>query len=231
MSCWAFIFARGGSKGLPGKNIKPLNGKPLIAYAIESAKSVSVIERVFVSTDDREIANVAEKYGAEIPFIRPSELATDNASEWLAWQHAVSEVQTMHGNFETFVSLPTTAPCRTVTDIEKTVNKLDSKTDIVVTVSESNHNPYFNVLKMDKDGLCHRFIDSPETVTRRQDVPQAFNMTTAVYVSRPDYILSAKSMWEGVMRAQIIEPLNAIDIDDESDFKLAELVIQDRANT
>lgn len=216
---------------MPGKNIKLLNDKPLIAYAIEMAKAVPAIERVFVSTDDQGIAEVAEQFGADIPFIRPAELATDTASEWLAWQHAVTEVQAQYGEFDTFVSLPTTAPCRTVDDVSNTINKLDSETDMVVTVSESHHNPYFNVVKIDGSGECQKFLESTENIVRRQDVPQAYNMSTVAYVSRPQHILSSNSIWEGVMKAHIIPPLNAIDIDNEIDFKLAELILRDRLNT
>ncbi len=227
MKTYAFIFARGGSKGLPGKNIKMLLGKPLIAHAIDMAKKVPEIDRVFVSTDSKEIAQVAKEYGAEVPFIRPEELSSDTAPEWNAWQHAVSYVKTHYGPFDCFISLPTTAPCREIKDIKRALDQLQEGVDMVVTASKSGHHPYFNMLKTDSTGFSSKFIDS-ESVSRRQEVDQAFNMTTVAYVSRPDFILENSSIWDGTLKMQEVDALNAIDIDDESDFSLAELVLQDR---
>lgn len=109
----AFIFARGGSKGLPGKNIKPLAGKPLVTYSIETAQRCSSIECVFVSTDDADIASVARESGATV-IVRPAELATDTSPEWLSWRHAIEWVESHHGKFDGFVSLPATSPLRSV---------------------------------------------------------------------------------------------------------------------
>lgn len=227
MTNFAFIFARGGSKGIPGKNIKPIAGKPLIAHSIELALRSSIIDRVFVSTDDQDIAQVAREYGAEVPFIRPAELASDTASEWLAWQHAVRFIQEEIGSFQTFISLPTTAPCRVLNDIEGAHALLNGDVDIVVTAAESHHNPHFNMLKKTSH-YYEKFIVSAEGYTRRQDVPKAYNMTTVAYVTTPDFILNNSSIWDGIMQAHIVNPLNAIDIDDENDFKLAELILEDR---
>ena len=119
MKVVAFIFARGGSKGLPGKNIRPLGGKPLIAWSIEHALAVKRIERVIVSTDSEEIAAVARDYGAEVPFIRPAELAQDDSPEWLSWRHALNYLGETTGALpEVMVSVPTTAPLRLAIDIE-----------------------------------------------------------------------------------------------------------------
>jgi N-acylneuraminate cytidylyltransferase len=227
MSNFAFIFARGGSKGVVGKNIKPIAGKPLIAHSIELALANDSIDQLFVSTDNDDIASVAEKYGAQVPVVRPAHLATDNASEWLAWQHAVSFVKENIGDFERFISLPTTAPCRSHEDVSGAIEKLESDVDIVVTATESHHHPCFNMLKFDQ-GAYSKFIDSDADISRRQDVQQAFNMTTVAYVSRPDFILNSNSLWDGRMQVQIVNALNAIDIDSEDDFKLAELVLKNR---
>lgn len=119
MNTVAFIFARGGSKGLPGKNIRPLGGKPLIAWSIDQALAVKRIARVIVSTDSREIADVARKYGAEVPFIRPEQLARDDSPEWLSWRHALNYLMDTDGALpEAMVSIPTTAPLRLPIDIE-----------------------------------------------------------------------------------------------------------------
>ena len=123
MSIVGFIFARGGSKGLPGKNIRPFCGKPLIAWSIDHARAVSRIDRVIVSTDSHEIAEVALAAGAEVPFIRPAELAQDNSSEWLAWRHALNFVRQTDGALpEVMVSIPTTAPLRVPDDIKRCVD-------------------------------------------------------------------------------------------------------------
>ena len=227
MKTFAFIFARGGSKGLPGKNIKMLAGKPLISYAIGLAKKMPEIDRVFVSTDNEEIAQIANEYGAEVPFVRPETLSSDTAYEWQAWQHAVDYVQTHIDTFDRFVSLPTTAPCREEKDIKGALNQLQDNVDMVVTASKSSHHPCFNMLKTDSTGFSSKFIEV-DTVSRRQDVEQAFNMTTVAYVTRPGFILANNSIWDGTLKMQEVDLLNAIDIDDASDFKLAELILQDR---
>ena len=117
MTSYAFIFARGGSKGLPGKNIKPLLGKPLIQYSIEVALQTSGINKVFVSTDDADIAKVSRLNGA-IVIERPVELAQDDSPEWQAWKHAIGWVREQYGDFEEFISLPATSPLRSVKDVE-----------------------------------------------------------------------------------------------------------------
>ena len=126
MKAVAFIFARGGSKGLPGKNIRPLGGKPLIAWSIEHALAIKRIARVIVSTDSEEIAAVARDYGAEVPFIRPAELARDDSPEWLAWRHALNFLRETTGELpEVMVSVPTTAPLRLALDIENCLDEYE----------------------------------------------------------------------------------------------------------
>ena len=228
MKTWAFIFARGGSKGLPGKNIKPLLGKPLIAYSIELALDMPEIDRVIVSTDDEAIARVSREYGAQVPFERPAELAGDRASEWLAWRHGVEWVEDHWGEFDRFVSLPATSPCRIRSDVAECLGRLTENVDIVVTATQSQHNPHFNMIKEAPSGGFIKFNDTSINVTRRQDVPQAYNMATVAYVCRPSFIRSRDSLWEGRMEAVVIDPANAVDIDTEFDFKMAELIMGDR---
>ena len=118
MRTFAFVFARGGSKGIPRKNLHLLDGKPLLVWSIELGQSLPEMERVFVSTDDDEIAEVANVFGAEV-IPRPAELAQDTSLEWLAWQHAINSVQARYGLFDRFFSLPTTAPLRSQEDVRK----------------------------------------------------------------------------------------------------------------
>lgn len=224
----AFIFARGGSKGIPRKNIKPLAGKPLIGYAIDIGLSSDLIDRVIVSTDDEEIAQVARKLGAEVPFLRPGHLAQDDSPEWLAWQHALQTLQHQEDTRpEVFVSIPPTSPLRQVEDVEKCIRLLArGDTDVVITVTEAHRNPYFNMVRMDGDGLAHLLVDGGSSVVRRQDAPLVYDMTTVAYAARPEFVLEARSVFDGRVRALFVPPERALDIDMELDFQFAEFLLR-----
>ncbi|MFN8750646.1 MAG: cytidylyltransferase domain-containing protein, partial [Betaproteobacteria bacterium] len=169
MKTVAFIFARGGSKGLPGKNVLPLCGKPMIAWSIAHAKAVERIERVIVSTDDEAIATVAREYGAETPFLRPAELARDDSPEWLAWRHALIYLHENGGLPDAMVSVPVTAPLREPTDIERCLDVFETgDADVVVTVSEAHRSPYFNMVRQNEDGTVGLVIAPAAKVVRRQ---------------------------------------------------------------
>ena len=221
----AFVFARGGSKGLPGKNIHPLHGKPLIAHSIDVANELIEIERVIVSTDDPGICAVSKQFGAEVPFLRPAELATDTAAEWLCWQHAVRFMIEKIGDFDVFISLPATAPLRTTSDVEICLETFKTGNfDTVVTVTDANRHPDFNMLRR-VDGHFERVGKS--CVTRRQDAAQVFDMTTVAYVTSPEFILNNTSIFDGNIGAVNIPKARAIDIDDEIDFRFAESIPED----
>lgn len=222
---FAFIFARGGSKGIPRKNIKLLGGKPLIGWSIDTGLQCPSIDRIIVSTDDREIADVARSHGAEVPFIRPKELAEDASAEWYAWRHAVQYLQVQSCEFEKFVSLPATSPLRSVDDVENCIAALDDKTDVVVTVKKAERSPYFNMVTLGEDGYSRLAISPEKAVTRRQDAPVVFDMTTVCYVTRPEFILSNFGVFSGRVRSIIIPDSRAIDIDNPIDFKIAELLV------
>jgi N-acylneuraminate cytidylyltransferase len=224
---YAFIFARGGSKGVPGKNIRLLAGKPLIAYAIEVGIRCEMIDRIFVSTENGEIADVSRRHGAEVPFLRPAELAQDDTPEWIAWQHAISEIQDNSdtGQMDIFVSLPPTSPFRTVGDIEACIRSLcESDADMVITVKNSNRHPSFNMVILDQNGYTRLVMPLKKTVHRRQDVHPVFDMTTVAYVTRPDFVMNADEPFAGRTRAVVIPEERALDIDTEFDFTLAELL-------
>jgi CMP-N-acetylneuraminic acid synthetase len=225
-----FIFARGGSKGLPGKNIKPLAGKPLIAHSIATALACPSLGSVIVSTDDPAIASIAKEHGAEIPFTRPSELATDTAPEWLAWRHGIEWVRAHRGPFGVFVSLPPTSPFRAVEDVEACVASLraDPATDVVITVREAERNPYFNMVKLDGSGYASLVVDSNQKVSRRQDAPAVFDITTVVYAARPDFVLNANSLFEGNVRTVLVPSERSLDIDTPYDFMLAKCIAKMR---
>lgn len=226
----AFIFARGGSKGLPGKNIKPLAGKPLIAHSINIAKACPFIETVIVSTDDEAIAAVAREYGAEVPFMRPPELATDTAPEWLSWRHAIEWTMREKGHFDHFISLPATSPFRNVADVRACVQTLeeDSATDIVITVKNADRSPYFNMVVIDEDGRADLVIKPQNEVSRRQDAPAVYDMTTVAYAARPEFVLRAQRLFDGKVKTVNIPPERAMDIDTPYDFMLAQAIAQSR---
>lgn len=227
MKSYAFIFARGGSKGLPGKNIKPLAGKPLIQYSIESAASSRLIDQVFVSTDDIDIAEVARVNDAVV-IDRPDELATDISPEWLSWRHAIEWVKEHYGPFDIFVSLPATSPLRRVEDIDGAIFKLkEMKSDICISVTEASRSPYFNMVKQSEIGYVE-LVNKPETdVVRRQDAPKVFDITTVVYASTPDFILNNYGLFSGTVTSIDVPKERAVDIDDIYDFKFAEVLVQE----
>ena len=225
-----FIFARGGSKGLPRKNIRPLNGKPLLAWAIEQAKSISRIRRVIVSTDCAEIADIAKLYGAEVPFLRPKCLSEDNSSEWHAWRHALEYVQKDEGKFpELMVSIPTTAPLRDVLDIDRCLDEYEKGgADIVVTVTEANRNPWFNMVSYLDEDLVELVNKPAGKVSRRQDAPVVYDMTTVAYVANSNFVMEKDGHFEGRVRAVHIPIERAIDIDTILDFEFAAFLMQKR---
>ncbi|XPV76202.1 MAG: cytidylyltransferase domain-containing protein [Desulfovibrio sp.] len=219
---YGFIFARGGSKGLPGKNIRPLGGVPLIGRAIQSGMKSGLIEKIFVSTDDPEIAAVAKEYGAEVPFMRPDELAKDTSAEWDAWRHAIENVD----DFDIFISLPATAPLRTEEDVTNCINCfLEGDVDVVVTATEAHRHPSFNMITEDDKGYASLVMPLEGLITRRQDAPEVFDMTTVAYVSTPSYIKNNDSVFRGKVKAVIIPPERAIDIDTQLDFDFAEFLL------
>jgi N-acylneuraminate cytidylyltransferase len=228
----AVIPARGGSKGVPRKNIRLLAGKPLIAYAVETARSCSLIDRVIVSTDDVEIAKVAQEYGAEIPFLRPAELAQDDTPEWLVWQHAIRTLSGEAGQLpiETFVCLSPTSPLRAVVDVEACLHALrESEADLTFAVKPAERNPYFNMVLLDESGYARLVIPPSQAVYRRQAAPVVYDMTTVVYAARPQFILNATSMFSGKVKAITIPPERAVDIDTELDFRIAEFIMSERS--
>lgn len=219
---FAFVFARGGSKGLPGKNIKPLGGVPLVAHSILTAKKISKISRIFVSTESNDIKEIARAYGAEV-IDRPAILASDQAAEWDAWRHAVNYLCEKGEDFDVFLSLPATSPLRSAEDVVACLKALDKETDVVISVTPASRNPYFNMVSRDSDGSC-RIIMPSQGYQRRQDVPSAYDITTVAYVLRKDFILRKNSLFEGRVKSVIIPKERAVDIDDIWDFMFADKI-------
>lgn len=226
----AFIFARGGSKGLPGKNIKPLAGKPLIGWAIEAALAVPGIARVVVSTDDANIARVARDCGADVPFMRPDSLASDTASEWDAWRHALKTLRDSEGVLpDPFISVPATAPLRMPQDITACLEDYRrGGADLVLAATEAHRNPWFNMITTRGDGTVV-LVNNPEgSMTRRQDAPKVMDVTTVAYVADPRFVLESRGVFSGRTRAVEVRVERSIDIDTLHDFEIAEFLLNKR---
>ena len=219
-----FIFARGGSKGFPRKNVAPFRGKPLIAHAIEAGLTARLVDRVVVSTDDEEIADAARQWGAEVPFMRPAHLASDEAPEWLAWQHALETVEQMGGApVDLFVSIPATAPLRVAADVDACIDHFNAGDfDVVLTVTPAARNPYFNMVTLDPDGRAQLVIPPETTVHRRQSAPAVFDITTVCYVVRPAFLKTAGGLFDGRVGAVTVPYERSIDIDTATDLRVAE---------
>ena len=226
----AFIFARGGSKGVPKKNIRPINGKPLLEISILQALSVEGIDDVIVSTDCNEIAHVAKKCGANVPFMRPSQLATDKASELDAWKHAIRMHKELFGEFpDPFISIPTTAPLRASVDVKNCIDAyFETAADLVICCTASNHSPWFNMVEMDCDKTVNILLDQENNIHRRQDSKTIYNITTVAYVGNPKYLLNASHLLEGKIKGIEVPYERALDIDNEFDFLVAEKILVDR---
>lgn len=228
MNICAFIFARGGSKGLPGKNIRLFGGKPLIASAIDVALKVDRIERVIVSTDSDEIAEIAVRYGAEVPFMRPSDLATDESPEIYSWRHALDYLKNSpYGMPDIMVSLPVTAPLRLPSDVDLCIDRyLRGGVDSVITVTEAYRNPYFNMVSPNGDGTLKISAQTNEIFSRRQDAPLVYDMATICYVINPNFALRHLSLFQGRVGYVTIPRERSIDIDSLYDFQIAEYLLK-----
>ena len=227
MAIIAIIPARGGSKSIPGKNIKLLAGKPLIVHTIETALKCKLLYRVIVSTDDKKIADISKKHGAEVPFMRPKELALDSTPMEPVLQHAVSHIeQNEKSHIDIVVLLQPTSPFRKVSDIENCIKKLkNEKADSVVTVCEAEHNPYFVMMKFQNDNLVP-FLKTEKPITRRQDAPKVYRLNGAVYAVRRDVLMNENKLFTGNTRAVIMPQERSIDLDSQLDFEFAEFLIK-----
>ncbi len=221
----ALICARANSKGVPRKNIKYLGGIPLIAWSIKTAKSIDCISKVIVSTDSLEIAKIAVEFGAEAPFIRPSELAEDDSSEWLVWRHALDYIESTNQRIDGLIVIPPTAPLRSAQDVINCIEEFQKgDIDIVITVSNSSRSPYYNMIKKNHQGFASLVIPPEKNISRRQDVPEVFDMTTVAYIVKPKFVRESSGIFDGRVRSVNIPPERAIDIDTMLDFEIAEFL-------
>jgi pseudaminic acid cytidylyltransferase len=218
----AIIPARGASKRLPRKNILDLSGKPLIAWTIEAALGSKYIDRVVVSTDDQEIANIAKKHGADIPFIRPSELATDQTTSVDVVLHLLNQLEKIEDKYDYVILLQPTSPLRTAKNIEEAIKLLRTKnSDAVISVCESGHPPlWYNTLPDDMS--MDNFLDASIKNKRSQDLPKQYRVNGAIYISSIERLRNESSFFLSEnCHAYIMEQNVSIDIDTRDDFDFA----------
>lgn len=231
MSYIALIFARGGSKGLPRKNIETLAGTPLIGWAIKVAKEIHRIKRVIVSTDSTEIADIASGYGAEVPELRPAHLAQDDTPEWLAWQAALEYLTSSERRQGGVVVLPTTSPLRIARDVDNCIDEYEKgQTDVVITLSNAVRNPYFNMVTRDKKGYLSVVMENDHHLAHRQSAPDVYDVATVAYVTNASFIERSAGLFSGRVRGVLIPRERSIDIDLPLDLIIAESLMQRRMN-
>jgi len=220
------IPARGGSKGLPGKNIKKLLGKPLIVYTIEQAKRSRYIDRIIISTDDQKIAKIARASGAEVPFIRPKRLATDKSSMIDVLLYALDWMERKEKySFDILVLLQTTAPLRRVEDIDNSIRLLfRQNSDNVFSVSQAHCNPYFNMVEMDKHGRVKPVKKG--NFANRQQAPVIFDINGSVYAWWTEILRKKKGLFLKKSQIYIMPRERSVDIDDYFDFEIVKRLME-----
>lgn len=223
----AVITARGGSKGVPRKNIKDLGGRPLIAYSIEVAKQSGLISHLIVSTDDEEIANMAKEFGADVPFMRPVELAGDTVVHADVMKHAVGFMEERLGIFFDYVViLQPTSPFRLVGDIDETLKVLmESGADSGVSMMELDGDHPIKIKKMEGNQVLPYCLSEPEGV-RRQDLPKAYKRSSAVYAVKRDVLMNQGMIFGGSTVGYVVPNERSIDIDTEYDWLRAEYMLK-----
>jgi CMP-N-acetylneuraminic acid synthetase len=216
------ITVRGGSKGVPGKNWRPLAGIPLFAHSVRHAVEAGIFDRIAVTSDAPEILEHAAEYGATDVITRPADLASDTAGKVPAIVHAVLEVERSAGlTFDTVVDLDATSPLREVSDILGAVELLErGGFESVITGAEAHRNPYFNLVERDPDGVVAVSKQPPPGLLRRQDVPPAFDMNASIYVWRRDTLVADPRVFYPTTRLFEMPPERSRDIDSELDFEL-----------
>lgn len=224
----AIVPARGGSKGLPDKNIRMLAGLPLIVHSLRCAGLCPGIDRVIVSTDSPRIAEVARAYGGDVPFLRPSDLAGDTTPMWPVIQHALGEMERQDGRrYERILLLDPTSPGRLPDDIRAASDLLDNSPgcDGVIGVAELPFNPLWHCV-VDDGGLMRELVPGAAAYTRRQDVPAVYRIDASLYLWTRAFVQSAANWREGRLKLHVIPEDRSVHIDDEQQFALTDLRVR-----
>ena len=223
-----FIGARGGSKGVPKKNIKQIGGKPLIAHTIKSSLESKIFSHVIVSTDDNEIAKIAKKYGAEVPFLRPKKLATANASMDEVIVHAINKLFSLGYDFDVLVNRDCTAPFIRISDIKKGVSLLNKKkNDAVVAVYKTHLNPYFNMMELGSKGFLKFSKQTKKCVNNRQDAPVVYQLTGFQIINVTRFLKYKKIYMPRISPIEIPTKTGLM-IDNEFEFQIADCMYRKR---
>ena len=224
------ICARGGSKGVPNKNIRPMGGKPLIVHSVLQAQSSGLFEAIAVSSDSMKILDISKKFGADYSILRPPELASDSAPKLPAIQHCVNEVETLSGeNFDVIVDLDITSPLRITKDIEGAVKLLEDKNvSNVITGCPARRSPYFNLVERDEMGYARLSKPPEKTITCRQDAPKCFDMNASIYVWNRAGLIGSKSIFNADTLLFVMPEERSIDVDHEWEFEYVEFLFNKR---
>lgn len=221
----AIIPARSGSKGLKDKNIKNLNGKPLIAHTIEAANQSGVFNDIVVSTDSEEYANISIDHGATVPFLRPAELASDSSNSIDTIIYTINELKKRNLRYDYFVLLQPTSPLRDAKDIKNAINLLfERKALSLVSVCKTEHSPLI-MNTLNKSLAMDNFL-SNEFNKRRQELPEYYRVNGAIYLSEVKHFLQCKNFYNKGSFAYVMDQKNSIDIDSEIDFELAKILMK-----
>lgn len=230
MKTLVIIPARGGSKGIPHKNIKQLAGKPLICYTIDNARALVSDEDICVSTDDPEIIKVVENYGLHVPFVRPAELATDHAGTYGVLLHALNFYENQGKAYDRIVLLQNTSPFRRASQVSEAVNLYTAEIDMVVSVKAVSANPYYNCFEEDENGYLH-ISKGDGKLIRRQDAPEAYEYNGAIYVINPES-LKRCSLGEFQKKVKyLMDDISSVDLDTMTDWLYAEFLIKEKLVT
>ncbi len=221
----AVIPARSGSKGLKDKNIKELNGKPLLAYSIEAAQKSGLFNRIHVSTDAENYAGIARKYGAHVPFLRDSEMSSDTASTWDAVRFVLKEYGRLGESFDTVTVLQPTSPLRTAEDITGAFRLFwDKKANMISSVCEMEHSPLWSNT-LPEDLSMENFEDESLAFLPRQSLPVYYRENGAIYIVKVQHLLSAPNIYKNQCYAYIMEQSHSVDIDGAVDFAVAQTML------
>lgn len=222
------ICCRGGSKGVKGKNIRPLKGRPLITYTVEAALASQLLNDVIVSTDSELIADAAKQAGIKKTIQRPADLASDTASKWPVFIHALEEYERLTGiTVDYLVDMDVTVPLKTSNDIDGAIQAAlnNPVTDVVITGYEPERNPYFNMMEVQEDGFAEIVKKSAKPIVRRQDAPEVYSLTPAAYVVKKEALYTVEHWSQAKCKIYPIPRERAVDIDTEIDFDIVEFLI------
>ena len=218
------ISARGGSVGIKNKNISNFCGKPLISWSINQAKRSKILDNIHVSTDSIKIAKIAQKYGAEIPFLRKKNLANTNTSKFLVWKDALLQIEKQKKiKYDYFFDLDCTNPLRSVSDIDNMIRsffKNSKNIDALITVCHSRKNPYFNMLEKDELNFLKPSKKIKKWPTSRQTSPQVYDQVASMYLLKTNFLRKKTKLYDGNIKGYLLKEYQNFDIDSQLDFKI-----------